>query len=327
MTPNIAESEESCVVLFPSKNIQKKDFSDVHKINQFTFYKLGQSLAGLHNFKSYANATANFDLMLVLWQSQRELDALLKGNIQIQLSKATAQRLLSEVEKILAEYFPQREPNENIQIPGWKLGTLSSHATTFETVFNEEMQETATYYVPRRGIYYTQALVDSADEQFPKELAQFIPDKAKDDWKAAGRCLAFGMYTASGVHVARAVEGILESYYQYFCAKPGATLNGWQDYFNALTKVAKDQAAMLKPSEKALAELLQMKDDYRNPLMHPRTVLGEADASVLFMNGASLITIMAQDLKPSNNAQASLTLVPPAKDLNDDAGQSGKKAG
>ena len=37
----------------------------------------------------------------------------------------------------------------------------------FETVFAEEMKEAATYFVPRRGIFWTPALVDTADEAFP----------------------------------------------------------------------------------------------------------------------------------------------------------------
>ena len=34
----------------------------------------------------------------------------------------------------------------------------------FETVFAEEMRDVATYFVPKRGIFDTKALVDSADD-------------------------------------------------------------------------------------------------------------------------------------------------------------------
>jgi hypothetical protein len=39
-----------------------------------------------------------------------------------------------------------------------------------------------------------------------------------------------------------------------------------------------------------------MKDDYRNPIMHPRVVLTESDARMLFDNGESLIIAMAQEI-------------------------------
>jgi hypothetical protein len=40
-----------------------------------------------------------------------------------------------------------------------------------------------------------------------------------------------------------------------------------------------------------------MKDDYRNPVMHPRVTLTENDARMLFDNGESLIIAMAEEIK------------------------------
>ena len=51
------------------------------------------------------------------------------------------------------------------------------------------------------------------------------------------------------------------------------------------------------PSEKVISEIQQMKDDYRNPIAHPRIVLTEPDARMLFANGESLIIAMAQEMK------------------------------
>ena len=56
-----------------------------------------------------------------------------------------------------------------------------------------------------------------------------------------------------------------------------------------------------------------MKDDYRNPIMHPRVVLTESDARMLFNNGESLIIAMAQELYLASEAgQASLALASPS---------------
>ena len=81
----------------------------------------------------------------------------------------------------------------------------------FETIFREEMREAAIYRVPQRGIYDTAKLIDAADQSFPAEIAMAIPFKTREDWKAAGRCLAFNLLSASGFHVARAVEGTMEA--------------------------------------------------------------------------------------------------------------------
>ncbi len=51
------------------------------------------------------------------------------------------------------------------------------------------------------------------------------------------------------------------------------------------------------PDPKTIAVIRQMKDDYRNPVVHPRVVLTEADSRMLFNNGESAIIGMAQGLK------------------------------
>ncbi|MBN8999751.1 MAG: hypothetical protein J0H54_10255, partial [Rhizobiales bacterium] len=194
--------------------------------------------------------------------------------IQLGISKASAEALREHAERLLNTYIFEgeklREPAP--EMPNWEVGHYRQLLERFETVFAEEMKESAAYYVPRRGIFYIPALVDSADESIPQDLQSEIPDKTRNDWKSAGRCLAFNLLSASGFHVARAVEGTLEAYYQFFSGKLGHT------------------------SEKVIAELKQMKDDYRNPIVHPRVVLSEADARMLFNNGESLIIAMLQEL-------------------------------
>jgi hypothetical protein len=74
--------------------------------------------------------------------------------------------------------------------------------------------------------------------------------------------------------------------------QPGKTLKSWYEYTEALGKIAGSPA----PDKKTLAELDQMRQDYRNPIMHPRVVLSEADARMLFANGESLIIAMAQEI-------------------------------
>lgn len=139
-----------------------------------------------------------------------------------------------------------------------------------------------------------------------------IPEKTKGDWKAAGRCLAFSLLTASGFHVVRAVEGTLEAYYQAFCAKPGATKKGWSDYIEDIQKIPATASNI--PSNRTLVQLDQMRVDWRNPIAHPRVTLTEVDARMLFNNGESLIIGMAQELQLAQeaNTHPSLALVAPA---------------
>jgi hypothetical protein len=293
---------------------------DVERINSFAFYDLGKTLKQVEAFGS---SVSRRDLFWPLIQCQGAVSQLLEGKpipLGISRSKCTAlhsaltevwnsEFMTTDAEGKRVMQYP-KEDDPPVMVEGWRLYGIKKPLEEFETVFAEEMRENATYFVPRRGIFFTPALVDSADDTFPSDIAGHLPQKTRDDWKAAGRCLAFNLLTASGFHVARAVEGTLEAYYQRFTGKAG-TLNGWQDYIDALAKVQKS-GGNPSPQEKTLAELEQMKKDYRNPLAHPRIVLDEPDARMLFANGESLIIAMAQELKATAGVQPQLGLVPPS---------------
>jgi hypothetical protein len=226
----------------------------------------------------------------------------------IGVSRADAEQLKTALASLESAHFRVKNETGEMEfqfplpdappIPEWRWNYIRSMLERFETVFSAEMREAATYYVPRRGIFFTPALVDTADEAFPKYLSPHIPEKTRQDWRAAGRCLAFNLLWASGFHVARAVEGAIELYYQVFSGKAGVTLNSWHDYAKELTKISTTPA----PSAKTLTEFSQMKDDYRNPIMHPRVSLTESDARMLFDNGESLIIGIAEEIRAARES-------------------------
>ncbi|HEV2163084.1 MAG TPA: hypothetical protein VGR52_12745 [Stellaceae bacterium] len=278
---------------------------DVERINQFSFYELGQKLKALTAYSGDIKPTPA--LWVEMYVADNALEDLLKGiPIPVGVCRNAARALSDAITDVIRATFFRKGDDGKMQfhlpadnadaIDEWKWNSIKSAITTFETVFSAEMREVATYFVPRREIYSTPALVDSADESFPASLLGFLPQKTRDDWKAAGRCLAFNLLSASGFHVARVVEGTVELYYQLFSGKPGATLVSWYEYEKELTAIAAAKPDPC-PSEKTLAEFRQMKSDYRNPIMHPRVTLTESDARMLFDNGESLIIAMAEEIK------------------------------
>lgn len=305
------------VLSFPNLSEPPKGY-DVERISQFALYELGQTLGKL---RRHSGDVAQFAALPDLLDSRSRMEDLLKGNpVPLGVAEVRAKELRDTLNGMVENYyfvddgtgkksFKFPDPDAP-KIPSWYWSSVLSSLEKFETVFAEEMRENAAYYVPRRGIFYTIVLVEAADEAFMKDLVPFIPQKALEDWKAAGRCLAFNLLSASGFHVARAVEAMVEKYYQFFCGKqPNETLHGWNDYIKALEAVA-SSGATPAPSPQTLAELMQMKDDFRNPIMHPRIVLSEANAKMLFNNGETLIIAMAQELcETTKVAQPSLSLV------------------
>lgn len=317
-----AASRGEVVLLFPGRADHQRG-CDVDRINQYAFYDLGNI------FKQFFKAeqdVATGSVFFEVMQARSSLGRLLKDGepIQLGLSRGPAENLLKVLNDIYAEHFMEEKDGKqhyrfpvesDPPIPAWRWNYIGHALERFETVFQEEMREAATYHVPRRGIYWTPALVDSAHETFPADVRGHIPPKALDEWRGAGRCLAFGLLSASGFHVARAVEGTMEAYHALFCGAGGKTMKTWNDYIEALAAI--DQGTRPLPTPKILDELRQMKENYRNPIMHPRVVLTEPDARMLFNDGESVIIAMAQEMKTvGDRAQPTLALVTP------DEGQS-----
>jgi len=219
------------------------------------------------------------------------------------ISLNDARALQAALDQVYAAYF---EVNGELVLPppdappifAWQWAPVKSALQTFENVFRAEMQENSAYMVPEKGLSSTAKLVEHGERAFPKDLLHVIGDKAIADFKAAARCFAFNLHTASGFHSARAVEAVIETYYQTFMNKPGVTLNGWHDYVEALKKV-KDKKPKPKciPDARTLLSIDEIRFHHRNPLMHPRAVLTETDADMLFSIAKVAIIAMAQEIR------------------------------
>jgi hypothetical protein len=299
------------VVDFPRRAAERAKGRDVERINQFEFFELGETLQQIKTLEGQIDGHTAF---FPIYRAHLAMQGVVDGKpLELTVSKGCATRLRDELWTFIDTHFRglDGEGTRTWAIPvagapaiqAWRWSDCKTALTDFETIFREEMREAAIYRVPPRGIYDTGKLVDAADQSFPAEIAMAIPLKTKEDWKAAGRCLAFNLLSASGFHVARAVEGTIEAYYQQSAGiapdAKKATLHSWGDYIKALeaAREATPPKTALVPSEKVIAEIQQMKDDYRNPIAHPRIVLSEPDARMLFANGESLIIAMAQEIK------------------------------
>ena len=289
--------------------------ADVERINPYIFYDLGADLRALKT--EYSVSVPAHEVSLALLVARWRLDGLLHGlPIEVTLSQQLVENLRNKVDNIVTKILPTQAPDGTTKppewsaIPPWEWSGMRSELIKFENVFSAEMEKAAVYSVPHRGLYSVSALVDEADSTFPIELKRIIPDKALDDFQQAGRCLAFALPTASGFHGCRAIEGMLELYYQTFTKKTG-TLKGWQDYIDALNAVIAAGVSPV-PDAKTVHNLEAIKNFDRNPLMHPRAKLSEIDARILFSMAEIAILGMAQEVcqvKPSAGIAALKTVL------------------
>src|SRR5262249_45791089 len=115
----------------------------------------------------------------------------------------------------------------------------------------------------------------------------------KGEIRQAGKCIAFDLPTAAGFHLLRALENVIQSYYDSVTkgrARPATGTMG--------TYIAEIEKNGGEP--KLAAILTQKKDHHRNPLMHPQDVLEMNEAIILFgIVQSAMMSIGMEILKAS----------------------------
>lgn len=161
----------------------------------------------------------------------------------------------------------------------------------FDTHLRGDFLEQSIYTVARTGAYDTRMLLEEGEQlvtgsggvltQYPKVL---------DDVRASARCLAFDLWTASGFHIARATESLLQEYWQFLRNKTIPLKMTWV----SLCRDLQGASNQPKAGDQALIGFIaQMGETYRNPLIHPEHTLNEKDCQILLEGcKASMIKIL-----------------------------------
>jgi hypothetical protein len=270
----------------------------VERIDLYRLYVIGSEVHPL--LAASRSDTTVGDLFLPCWSAERAVGELLSpdGPVRLDFCRPAAEKLQREIKALTGKYYkdadgtiafayPAKQP-----IQSYELWGLKTALEAFETVFQTEMQRAATYLVPKRGIYDLGELVDRADAAFPDEIKGVIGEQCLIEYRAAGRCFAFGLYTASGYHCCRAAEAVLRQYYSFLTEKADKGTESWGDLIATL----ENTKGLREPDKKTLGHIRHLKDHERNPLSHLRANLGATDADVLLSASKVAISAMALEL-------------------------------
>jgi hypothetical protein len=284
----------------------------VKSIDQYPIYELG---AALKHFKDKAedNESEAFPQMFATIEADRHIRRLIEGShFEVGYCQQAAEELSESFGKIVSKYFIKdgafNVPEE--PVPSSKLSMLITDIERFEHQLSAELKKIGTYYVPERGIYNTERLVDSADKHIHKSVRDGVPHFSLQEIRRSGRCLAFGLYSASGFHAARAVESITRLYYEKYLGKPknkNLTLGLMASHLESYKpkKLKSEQP----PNEKTVRHLKDFTSLDRNPLMHRFVDLSEKDAMTLFSSATSVISEMAGEIKIDEDAKPQLEVI------------------
>ncbi len=271
----------------------------MNPVNQYRFYELG---AKLYRVIAHSSSVAAADMFVPLMEAQNALDSLIKGDpFPIDFAKQDANALLNRLGALFNRYFIDtssrqfRFPTRDEMIDTHELALLRSLVEKFETALSAELNRRAVYIVPRRGIYDPHDLAEKAEMQFDEETVSRMSEPMREEIRAAGRSLAFGLATAACFHLIRAIEGALAMYMEGVTRTPAANAdNLWKDALNRLSGAEKDK---FLSADARLAGLLREVDTrYRNALNKPGASFTMQEALIFFGIASSLLTLTMESM-------------------------------
>lgn len=269
----------------------------MNPISQIKFYELG---AKLHRVVATKTAVGAAEMFVPLMEAQAALDNLIKGDpITLDIAKADASALLNKLGNLFNRYFIDmntrqfRFPGREEVIDGHELTLLRALIEKFETALSAELARKAIYAVPRIGLYDSAELTERAENQFSDDVQRALGEHVREDIRAAGRALAFGLPTAACFHLVRAIEAVFTRYFEILS---GQSLRGdtlWKGGIAHLSGMKGKDA----PEPRVLSLLSDVDARYRTHLGATHSDLGMDEALLFFGMAGSLITLMVEGLR------------------------------
>lgn len=135
------------------------------------------------------------------------------------------------------------------------------------------------------------------------ESVEIAFPKIRNEIAEAGKCRAFGLWTASVMHIMRALENPLEILAQYFaieaCSNWNATLNQIEAELKRRNKTNYDSEVEQWASE-AIAHLKAIKNAWRNYAQHGKAVYDEMEAISIWNNSHALMLTLAKKINDTH---------------------------
>lgn len=277
--------------------------SDMKQLNTVWLYRLGKHLHYLRAVLGYAALQGqgqpillkgNAQLISELVWARAELLRFSKSHdINLRRCHDLARKLIQFVDRFVPSLpeDPIDGQQVTITLPEYMDSTdatlFSEDIQNFEAVLMAELADANIFLLEEKGVYSSRALIEDAERAFPDVIRKRMPGIAIYDVQQGGRCLACDCPTASGFHMLRAVESIMKEYIE----KAGGNVLADRNWFDYITSIAKQGG-----SQKVTDQLKAIKNNFRNPLMHPEDVLEPDQALGLFGVCVAVITVLIEEL-------------------------------
>lgn len=259
-------------------------------LDGFYLYKVGGALKPLEKI----NAELHWGLAwLPLAIAHNELEKFVDQSVykaSVRSSRPFATALLAILKNGTED--AGKEDNRDKELGPWRAYEITNALREFETAAAAEFGLTPMFLVTPKRAYDLPTLVNFGAALFPNTIYNKVP-AAVVDLQAGVRCMAFELNTAAAFHFHRATESVLRTYWEV--VRPGAKHPGNKtigDYLTAL-RISR------KGSPKIKASLRDIKDLYRNPVIHPEYQVKDTDECIALLNTIHTAIVLMLDVIPT----------------------------
>lgn len=255
----------------------------MQRLNGHWFYDLALKIHPLIDIQDEASFNESF---FYLWEAR---DAILSIQAKIPLRACVppANKVINAIDSLIprqwADAFKLVTSKDKL---GFTLYRIREGARELETVLEAELQGLDTYLVSQKGTHSTPDLIERAEIMFSEYVRNELSAETVNDIRQAGRCLALDNPTACAFHILRGLESVMAVYFERVTGKPLPTrMRNWSIYLKALRKHADH-------SRRIVDFLDHIRENYRNPILHPDVFVTEDEAEALLGVSASAIRML-----------------------------------
>jgi hypothetical protein len=246
----------------------------MQKIDAGYIYELGAAIRPLRTL-GFDSLTSPWVVWGALTNARDTITQFVSASIYssaLRTAPAYAQKLIEQLQ-ILADKIEYGEIKQDDVLKPIDMIDITKAFASFEPVMIAEMQAASIFYVPPRGAFDNNSLIEEGESLFPDSLLSKVPE-TEHDVKQGARCIAFALPTASGFHFHRANEAVLRKYFDQVAGPDQRPNNSTMG--TLLAKLKK----LDKGDKSIIAALDNIKEFHRNPLMHPEHTLADVGEAI-----------------------------------------------
>jgi hypothetical protein len=272
---------------------------DVQKIDAGYLYELGAAIRPIRKI-GVGDLTRPFEAWSALKAAMEAIDQLVRASIYMAALRTApnyADKLVGQLKQLMDRIESGEIKENDILSPRDVLDVVAAFAQ-FEPVMIAELQALSIFFVPPRGAFDNDSLIEAGERLFPDSLSEKVPETAHDVAQGA-KCLAFDLPTAAGFHFHRANEAVLRKYFDTVAGEEQRPRV--QSMGTLLARMKKLEVG----DTRIIAALDNIKDFHRNPLMHPEHTLKDVGEAIsLYCAIRSAMAYMLDELpKPEKSVE------------------------